>query len=205
MTRWGLAPTVENMHAAAAVTFDPEAEALEALGRKDRRRALTVLMQGYGDDLYRHCRHVLGDDDLAADVHQTVFVHAYRDLFKFAGRSTLRTWLYGIARHRCLDAIKAKRRRRRRFVITEQLPELADPRPRVDQRLEACGGATALARALRGLKPKVRIAVLLRYHDGLSYEEMAEVCGERAPTLQARVARALPVLRRALEAPGELP
>jgi len=192
-----------DMHAAAAVKLDPEAEALDALRRKDRRRALTVLMQAYGDDLYRHCRHVLGDDDLAADVHQTVFVHAYRDLSGFAGRSTLRTWLYGIARHRCLDAFKATRRRRRRFVITEELPQLPDPQPRVDQRLATCGGAAALARALKRLKPKVRIAVLLRYHDGLTYEEMAEVCGERAPTLQARVARALPVLRRNLEEPGD--
>jgi len=192
-----------SMQAAVAVKLDPEAEALDALRRKDRRQALTVLMQAYGDDLYRHCRHMLGDDDLAADVHQTVFVHAYRDLERFSGRSTLRTWLYGIARHRCLDAFKAKRRRRRRFVITEELPQLADPQPRVDQRLECCGGAAALELAVQKLKPKARIAVLLRYHDGLTYEEMAEVCGERAPTLQARVARALPVLRRSLEAPGD--
>ena len=47
--------------------------------------------------------------------------------------------------------------------------------------------------------------VLLRFRDGLSYPEMARACGERAPTLQARVARAMPALRRCLESEGYTP
>ena len=75
------------------------------------------------------------------------------------------------------------------------MPEVPDPGVGADARVRAF----ELERALMSLAPKVRIAVLLRYQDGLSYEEMAQVCGERAPTLQARVARALPRLRRVLE------
>tara|TARA_R110002073_G_scaffold256849_1_gene419432 strand:+ start:31827 stop:32042 length:216 start_codon:yes stop_codon:yes gene_type:complete len=59
--------------------------------------------------------------------------------------------------------------------------------------------SAAMDRALERLKPEVRIAVLLRYREDMSFEEMAEVCGERPATLQARVARALPKLRKALE------
>ena len=56
--------------------------------------------------------------------------------------------------------------------------------------------------ALESLKPEVRIAVLLRYREEMSYEEMAQVCGERPATLQARVQRALPKLKKALQKTG---
>jgi RNA polymerase sigma-70 factor (ECF subfamily) len=174
---------------------DPEAEAQDALARGDLRMALTVLMQEYGDDIYRHCRQVVGDDDLADEVHQTVFVQAYRDLPGFTGRSSLRSWLYAIARHRCLDALKITRRWRRRFLAGPTLPDRAAPVVDVETRAELA----ALGRALEKLKPDVRIAVLLRYQEGLTFEEMADICGERATTLQARVARALPLLRRWME------
>ena len=54
-------------------------------------------------------------------------------------------------------------------------------------------------RALLRLDPEVRMAVLLRFDEGMSYVAMAAVCGVPAGTLQARVARALPLLRRWLE------
>src|SRR5688500_1440268 len=149
---------------------DPEAEARVALARGDARRALTILMQAYGDDVYRHCWLVLGEQDLADEVHQTVFVQAYRDLARWSGRSSLRTWLLGIARHRCLDALKITRRWRRRFRLGDSTPEVADPALAADHRLAAAGEAQALARALGKLDPKVRSAVLLRYQEGLSFE-----------------------------------
>jgi len=181
------------------VRFDPEAEALAAIAQRDWRRALRVLMQAYGDALYRHCRHMLGDADLADDVHQVVFVQAYRDLPGFRGSSSLRTWLYGIARHRCLDAARRSRRWRSRFEQRDALPEVPDVGRGAVDRMRAL----ELARALAELTPKARNAVLLRYQDGLTYEQMAIVCGERPATLQARVTRALPKLRAHLERGGD--
>lgn len=187
------------MHSSVArLPPHPEDEAREALARGDNRAALTILMTAYGRDLHRHCFQVLRDRDLADDVHQTVFVQAYRDLPRFAGRSSLRTWLFGIARHRCLDAMKIGARWRRRFVRAEPLPDAADERPGADAALAESGEVSALVAALAGLSIDTRIAVLLRFREGLTYEEIGAVCGERATTVQARVARALPRLRAAL-------
>jgi RNA polymerase sigma factor (sigma-70 family) len=173
-----------------------EQAALAALGRGDRTATLTLLMRGYGNDIYRHCRLVLGDAALADEVHQTVFVQAFADLETFTGRSSLRTWLFAIARHRCLDALKITRRWRRRFALLGSLPERPDPGAGPAAELELASEGAALTRALGKLAPEVRVAVLLRFQEGLSFEEMATICGERAPTLQARVARALPKLRK---------
>jgi RNA polymerase sigma-70 factor (ECF subfamily) len=187
------------MHSSVArLPPHPEDEAREALARGDHREALTVLMQAYGRDLHRHCYQVLRDRDLADDVHQTVFVQAYRDLPGFAGRSSLRTWLYGIARHRLMDAMKIGSRWRRRFVRVEPLPEAADERPRADDALADGAEAHALAAALAQLSVDSRIAVLLRFREGMTFEEIGAVCREKPATVQARVARALPRLRAAL-------
>lgn len=188
------------MHSSVAnLPQSPEELAKLALQDGDRDTALTLLMETYGEEIYRHCRQVVGDSDVAADVHQTVFVQAYRDLARFDGRASFRTWLYAIARHRCLDALKIRRRRRLRFLLGVTTIDRPDPTPDVRARMVRNAQSAAMDRALERLKPEVRIAVLLRYREDMSFEEMAEVCGERPATLQARVARALPKLRKALE------
>lgn len=188
------------MHSSVAnLPESPEELAKLALKDGDRDTALTLLMETYGEEIYRHCRQVVGDSDVAADVHQTVFVQAYRDLTRFDARASFRTWLYAIARHRCLDALKLRRRRRLRFLLGVTTIDRPDPTPDVRARMVRNAQSAAMDRALERLKPEVRIAVLLRYREDMSFEEMAEVCGERPATLQARVARALPKLRKALE------
>lgn len=134
------------------------------------------------------------------------FVQAHESLPRFSGRSTLRTWLFGIARHRCLDLLKVTRRRRQRFGV--EIAETAEPSApggTVEERLADRSVARALARCLGRLAPRVRDTLLLRFQQGLSYPEIARLGDEKAPALQIRVARALPLLRRCLEEGGMAP
>lgn len=181
---------------------DPESLARAALDRGDRRAALTVLMDAYGAQIFRHCLSYLGERAWAEDVQQVVFVQAYRDLASFAGRSSLRTWLYAIARHRCLDAKKIRGRAARRVALASSPPERVDPASGPEQSVADASVQRVLSRCLDKLTPKVRSAVLLRFQDGLSFNEISDVCGERAGTVQARVMRAMPALRDCLQAQG---
>jgi RNA polymerase sigma-70 factor (ECF subfamily) len=185
---------------------DVEREALEALDRNDPRAALALLMDAYGAPVYRFCRRTVGDEELARDVHQTTFVQAFEGLARFSRRSSVRTWLFSIARHRCLDALKVGRRRQRRFEPMALDADEPDAEVRYDdagaeERLISSQRSISLRRCLERLAPAARTAVLLRFQEDLSYPEIARISGERPPTLQARVARALPVLRRCLEGP----
>ena len=184
---------------------DPEYLALAALDRGKPEEALSILMRAYGTAVYRYCRQMAGSDDLAEEIQQLTFVQAYEGLAKFARRSSLRTWLFGIARHRCLDLAKMNRRRLRRFGPLEDVPDMAAPDRSVEERLSEDSRARALERCLQGLGPRVRDAVLLRFQHGLSYPEIARISGEKPPALQVRVARALPILRRCLEEKGMAP
>jgi RNA polymerase sigma factor (sigma-70 family) len=182
---------------------DPEAEDADVIGALragQRRRALTLLMERYGERVYRYAFAMIRDRQLADEVRQQVFVEAYRDSDTFAGRGSPRMWLFGIARHRCLDAVKKHGRWRRRFKNDppdedEEEPSDDDPARQLDEhRLVAI-----VVRCLEHLPAASREAVMLRYHQELSYEEASRITGERAGTLQQRVARALPALRRCVD------
>jgi RNA polymerase sigma-70 factor (ECF subfamily) len=184
--------------AAPARDPDPDADVVALIADGAHDRALRLLMQRHGAAIYRFCREALRDAALADDVHQQVFVEAYRDLGRFAGRSNVRTWLYAIARHRALDAAKSRRRWAGRFKNPND-QDVGDPRPSADAHIDDARLREALAACLDELGEHVRTAVLLRYQQGFSYEDMAGVCREKAGTLQARVTRALPVLRECIE------
>lgn len=183
-----------------------EARAHEALGRRDLRAALTVLMDAYGEDIYRFCRRLTGDAQLAEDLRQVIFMQAFEDLAQLAPRSTLRAWLYGIARHRCLDACKGRSRWRKRFQLTGALPEQSEAAaPDPADTLDQSALQRALAFCLGKLGVELRMLIHMRYQDGLSYTELAGAFGAEPATLQARVTRAMPGLRRCVRGQGVAP
>ena len=190
--------------ASAADTEDPDAadpdhDIVHLITIGASSAALRSLMQRHGTAVYRYCRSTLRDNALADDVHQQIFIEAYRDLGRFAGRATLRTWLFAIARHRVLDAVKA---RRRALVHLEErnTTNVPDPSPPPGERIDDVRLREALGACFDELGEHLRTAVLLRYQQGFTFEDMAVVCGEKPGTLQARVMRALPKLRACLEA-----
>jgi RNA polymerase sigma-70 factor (ECF subfamily) len=190
----------------APATFD-EDEVDAALSRGDLPHAFTLLMTRYGDPVYRYALATTGDAQLAEEVRQQVFVEVYRDLPGFGGRAPVRGWLFTIVRHRCLDLTKQVRRWWLRYknelpgdAETGRIAGLVTDQTELLDQIDHHRLAQVVERCLFALAPAAREAVLLRYQQELSYDEAAEVTGERPGTLQQRVARALPVLRKCVEA-----
>ena len=176
---------------------DPDDEILVLLGRGDPEAALRLLMERYGADVYRLCCRMLRDKSLADDVRQRVFIEAYRDLPRFEGRSSMRTWLFAIAHHRAYDA--AKMRRRILDAESAQPTDTPDPRPSPAESLDEMRLRQVLADSLEDLSEHVRVTVLLRFQHGLTYEEIASMSGESVSAAHARVFRGLQRLRHSIE------
>jgi RNA polymerase sigma-70 factor (ECF subfamily) len=175
---------------------EPDGDVMSRLGAQDVPGALRLLMQRHGRAIYRYCREALRDAILADDVHQQVFLEAYRDLPRFAGRSSVRTWLFAIARHRVLDAAKARRRARARNPVElAELGEVPDPGASPFDALDELQLRRALVASLGDLGEPARTAVLLRYQQDFTFQEMSQICGEKPGVLHARVTRALRRLR----------
>lgn len=178
---------------------DPDRDIVRLIDHGDLKAALTALMQRHGVAVYRYCREELHDRTLADDVHQQIFIQAYRDLTRFAARSTLRTWLFAIARHRVLDAAKS-RRRAQAHIEEDDTADAVDPTPPPGDRLDEARLERTLIHCLRKLGEHARGVLVLRYQQGFTFEQLAEIYGDKPGTLQARVMRSLPVLRRCIEA-----
>jgi RNA polymerase sigma-70 factor (ECF subfamily) len=176
----------------------------KAIGKRDFREAVQLLMDRHGQQVFRYCVRLVRDRALASDLLQQVFVQAYRDLGSLEACGRADAWLMKIALHRCLDAIKARRRFEKRFVNgdgVELEDRIAVDTPARDP-VEMREQNRALEECLGGLKEEDRAAVLLRFKEEMTYEMMAEALGANLRTLQRRVARALPRLRRCLEEKG---
>lgn len=189
------------MMAFAAIS-DPEQEALAALDRGTFDAALTILMNAYGGAVYRYCLGMLSKTDLAEDARQLTFIQAHQGFRHFERRSSFRSWIFGIAHHRCLDLLKAHRRRQDRFSPLEDAVEPPVPTESADARLAARARGQALTRCLSKLPQEKRAAVLLRFQQELSYPEIAALVNENAATLQMRVSRTLIDLRKCLQREG---
>lgn len=177
---------------------DPDGDIVRQIESGEHTAALTALMKRHGVAVYRYCREELHDRTLADDVHQQIFIQAHRDLGRFAGRSTLRTWLFAIARHRVLDAAKS-RRRAQAHIEEDDSADTPDPTPPPDERLDDARLRYALIACLRELGEHVRGALILRFQQGFTFEELSAIFREKPGTLQARVMRALPLLRTCIE------
>lgn len=183
------------------VPDDEQALALLASGKK--KEAVALLMDTHGETVFAYCVRMLRDRELAEDVTQQVFYEAHRDIARFRGESSIRTWLIGIAHHRCNDAIKSKNRRSARIDLDpEAVFDHEDPSSAPIEKLDQARLGAALETCLQELSPDIRETVLLRFLADMTYEDMAQVLKRKADTLCVRVARALPILKRCLERKG---
>ncbi|HEY4242151.1 MAG TPA: RNA polymerase sigma factor [Kofleriaceae bacterium] len=168
----------------------------------DRTRQIAELLREHYRAVYGYCVRILRDSSLAEDVAQQVFLEAHRDFDFFKGTSSARTWLFGIAFHRCQDAIRRRRRLDTRTTTDELLEVVPDASAAPTARVDHNWLTAALEGCLQELSPDSRAAVLARFWCELSYEEMAEPLAAKADTLQTRVSRAMDALRRCLTRQG---
>ena len=160
---------------------------IEACQQGDRA-AFQLLFEAYKDKVFSIAVYSIGGDrSIADDVTQQIFLKLFTAIRQFRGDSEFTTWLYRLVVNACLD----ERRRRRRLLPwgeTVAMRNPSDKRPQEKQyaRLEV---AEAVRGAIEELKPKFRLPILLKYIEGLSYEEIASVMGCSKGTVASRLNR----------------
>jgi RNA polymerase sigma-70 factor, ECF subfamily len=130
----------------------------------------------------------LRDRSAADEIAQEVFLELYRRWHQIQSREHLVFWLRKVASHRCLDAV-----RKRKQHPETSLEESAEPTAL--ERVHDPMLSTYLARMVASLPEKQRVAVILRYQEGMEPEEISEVLGIHVSTVKSQIARALELLR----------
>jgi RNA polymerase sigma-70 factor (ECF subfamily) len=182
---------------------DPDLSLIHALQSGDDS-ALNELMSRHRESLFRFAYRVVRDETGARDVVQETFVRAYFNARKFKPRATVKTWLYSIALNLGRDHVRRVAKRRGDVPL-----DAAGTRPPHDKALITDSGAdffdeyTVLQRAIDGLPPKLREALILFSLEGKSQREAADILGTTPKTVELRVYHAKQKLRDLLKAAGE--
>lgn len=169
------------------------------------RDAFEVLMRRHNQRLFRAARAVLRDDAEAEDVVQDAWVRAYAHLRRFAGRSSLATWLTRIAVH---EALARRRRRGRHVPLADHAATLTAATRSPEDAAGARQVVAALEAAVDALPLPYRTAFVLRDVQGLDTGETAACLDVPEATVKTRLHRARSLLRRrlhetaAIAAPG---
>jgi RNA polymerase sigma-70 factor (ECF subfamily) len=153
------------------------------------REALAKIVAEHYASVYRFCARRLGPE-AASDAAQETFVIAQKAIRTFDGRSSLGTFLFGIAHNVCRNAA-----RKRKCEVTY---DMAFTDPATDSPEGSLVDREALRTALRKLSHEHREVIVLHELEEMTYDEVAQVLGVPPGTVKSRLYHAFLHLRRAM-------
>lgn len=163
----------------------------ESIGVAGLQEPLTKFVYGFVRD-----RHA------AEDLAQETMLKVLRNLHRYRGQASFKTWVFSIARNLCLDHLRASGRTRMRLLgsietAERELPDTGLPEP--GETMEREESRAEVGRALHELSPDAREILILRAWLGLSYREIARRRGVAPAGIGTRLHRAHKSLSRSLK------
>ena len=132
--------------------------------------AFAQLVARHQQSAWNAAYRFLGNEADAEDVAQEAFLRVLDAADRYRPTASFRTYLYRIVARLCLDLS-----RRQKLRVHSELPDVADKNETPDKAFEIREQAAAIRQSLDALPPKQKMAVILRYYEGLGYREIAEV------------------------------
>lgn len=168
---------------------------VEAAGRGDWAAAVQFI-ELFQERVFAFLRRLAGTEADAADLTQRTFSRVWESLPTFAGRSSVGSWMHGIAYHVYVDWRRADHR-------TEARPDewwalCADDEPAPDEALMRTDLAATVFRSVDQLDPQLRETVHLHYYQELTLQETAGAQGIATSTVKYRLRQALAELQKKL-------
>jgi RNA polymerase sigma-70 factor (ECF subfamily) len=158
--------------------------------------AFSVLVHRYQDRCTRLALHIVGNPDDAQDAVQESFLRAYRHLGSYQERDKFSAWLLRILVNQCRTSLTRNRKHGTPLPLSDN-DALALPALSVSG-VDQFAVREELAAALSQLVPEQREALVLRFTDDLTFDEMAAVTGVGVSALKMRVQRACQRMRALL-------
>jgi RNA polymerase sigma-70 factor (ECF subfamily) len=160
--------------------------------------AFEQLVRAHQRYVFNLAYRVLGDRNEAEDVAQETFVRAWRGLPSFRAECRFTTWLYRIARNVCLNRLPRLEAELRQTEVLSQ--PVASPDPVPDEVVSARERRAFLHSELARLPEKYRLVLTLRYLQGFSYAEIADVLSLPLGTVKTHLHRGREALAARLAA-----
>jgi RNA polymerase sigma-70 factor, ECF subfamily len=187
--------------------IDVDAELLAALRREDENAA-AMLVERYGDRVYRLGLRITGSPEDAEEVAQDALWTAARKIGTFKGESAFGSWLYRIAANAAYMKLRTRKSKGREVAFDDVIPSfdedgvhfepMDDWSPRVDEQALQNELRDVLQHAIDDLPPDYRTALVMHDVEGISNPDIAETLGISLPAVKSRVHRSRLFVRQKL-------
>jgi RNA polymerase sigma-70 factor, ECF subfamily len=170
-------------------------EVIEGCRRGDRD-AFRALFEKHKDRVYSVALRYSGETAAAQDIAQDTFLKLFSAIGSFRGDSGFESWLYRLVVNRCFD--QKRKSRRLMPLVDEILSVMRSPDESILDEVLRSEMSGHLGAVVASLRPEQRMVVVLRYTEGLNYDEIAEILGCSPGTIGSRLNRAHAVIARRL-------
>ena len=162
-------------------------------------RAFSELYRRYSASAFGLARRILGDQTMAEEVLQEVFLSLWRRAGAFdPARGSLRSWLFAQIHHRSVDVVRREEAERRRSRTTIDLEASDEDVENVIEESWLTSRRENVRSALAGLSPAQRQVIELAYYGGLTQTQVADAMGVPLGTVKSRTLAAMRRLRQLL-------
>jgi RNA polymerase sigma-70 factor (ECF subfamily) len=156
--------------------------------------AMRALYLAHADALHRFVRVRIRDGSEIADIVHETMLGVWRGAGGFEGRSTVRSWIFGLARHKATDHL----RRQARIRLDGPDETVPDDEPSVETVIAASQDAERVRLCVGKLPQRQRAAIHLAFFEDLTYAQISEAEGVPEGTIKTRIFHAKKLLMRCL-------
>jgi RNA polymerase sigma-70 factor, ECF subfamily len=159
------------------------------------RQAYALLVDEYKSPIYNLAYRMTGNLEDADDLTQETFIRAYQYLWRYDTSKKFFTWLYTLALNLIRNHLRKKNKYNR---SSEELSEnlLADKNPSPETELIE---TQEISVYLLRLEDESRALLIMKFHQGLSFEEIAQITGKSLSAVKMRIYRGLEKLKGLLK------
>lgn len=156
--------------------------------------AMKQIYELHSGPLFHFVKTWLADPHEASDIVHETMLEVWKRAERFQGRSSLKSWIFSIARNKSID----KNRKSSRLSYTDEAPELVDEEVGPLEAVELSQDAAALKASIARLSDTHRRMIHLAFYDDLSYREISEIEDCPVGTVKTRILHAKKLLMRDL-------
>lgn len=173
--------------------------------KKGDKNAFAEIVSLYKDKIFLLCYRMLGNVHEAEDMAQEAFIKAYINLHTFKMEKKFSTWLYRIATNLSIDRLRKKKPD---FYLDQEIAgtegltmysQVAADIALPEDEAESREMAAAIHNEIMALPEKYRSAIILKYLDELSLNEISEILNIPVGTVKTRIHRGREALRKRLK------
>jgi len=166
---------------------------LECVSYGDRA-AMKTVYDRYSEPICGFVTNWLADPSEAADIMHETMLEVWRSADRFSGRSSVKTWIFAIARNKAID----RNRKGARVTVQNADPDISDDAPDPHAVTVAFQDAKKVRACIEKLSPAHRSVIHLAFFEDLTYREIAVAEGTPIGTIKTRMMHAKALLMRCL-------